>query len=339
MTEKKQRIEEVFIFDQIRLPMSAFRVIHDESKREDREEATGLWDKAFEALLDERRRQIASDPRYFDGHLLSFAFLNNGDGPSRLMGVRDTRYSTHKTMEARLLADPSSGNRLTRTQNVVAFVETADGKIVLGYRSGSSEDFGGMYLPPAGFSTHKGKVGEDYFGELSKEEIREEIGVDLKEGRMLYLGFVGGTDTRCTSVLTYTKLNHTSEEVEKLFRASNEKLRSAGKRLEHDHLIYLPIGQSDVAAFLAGDYDGELNQYAHIAFENGVFAQGPELVLGKSYQQIGEGIGGFINLMGILSGWDAANELERGVKESGIVGRISHIEPNSKLLYNKDMPL
>ena len=352
---EKQRIEEVFIFDSVnRGEDVSLSVVHSNSFPSEEEQSFGLWnDEEYRRKLLEKREQIAKHPVYYDGVNLFFDCLTRDSKGNRVMYMRDTLYSTHKTLEqtliARAVTEPNLKTRLIRTGNIVAVVETSDGKLVFGYRSGGSEDFGGMYLPPAGFTDHrkntdpnKGPVNEDFFDRLTDEEIVEEVGIDPGNKKKNYLGFVGGLETRCADTVTYVRLDQSSEQVEEAFQALNKKLRETGGRIEHDHLIYVPVDPwhfRQLGSFLTGQYSGILNPYVPIAFEDGVFVSGPEKATGKPYQQLADGIGSILNLVRFKFGDISADRLKEDIRNSELVGKFSHFDPNAKLLYNMNLPL
>ncbi|MBI2498662.1 hypothetical protein HYV88_00295 [Candidatus Woesearchaeota archaeon] len=346
MIEQRQRIEEVIIFDSVGQGENVnLRVIHSNSFPSEEEQSFGLWnDEEYRKRLLERRKQIAEHPVYYDGVNLFFDCLTIDRNGNRVMYMRDTLYSIHKTLEQTLTTRDTGSDlrtRLIRTGNVVAVVETSDGKLVFGYRSGGSEDFGGMYLPPAGFTDYrkdtdpnKGPVSEDFFDRSTDKEIREEIGINTSSLRKQYLGFVGGVETRSVAIVTYVKLNHTSEEVERAFQRLNRKLKRNGRRIEHDHLIYVPF--EPWKHFISGRYTGVLNPFVPIAFEDGLFISGPKETIGKPYQQFGEGIGSVLNYTRFRSTDSAEGDLKNRVIDSGLVRRVSYLDPNAKLLYNMD---
>ena len=354
MVDQRQRIEEVIIFDSAGQGENVnLKVIHSSSFPSEEEQSFGLWnDEEYRKRLLEMRKQIAEHPVYYDGVNLFFDCLTRDRNGNRVMCMRDTLYSTHKTLEQTLTSGtvrPDLRTRLIRTGNVVAVVETSDGKLVFGYRSGGSEDFGGMYLPPAGFTDYrkdtdpnKGPVSEDFFDKLTDEEIGEEVGIDASNKKKNYLGFVGGLETRCADTVTYVRLDQNSEQVEEAFQILNNKLRETGGRIEHDHLIYVPIDPlhfKQLGGFLTGQYSGELNPFVPIAFEDGVFVSGPEKATGKPYQQLADGIGSILNLVRFKFGDISADRLKEDIKNSGLVGKFSYLDPNAKLLYNMALPL
>ncbi len=325
-----EQLGNVYVFDSALIPIKDLQSEHNPSLGTPGEGCYGLYGGRMKADLEERISSYGkSGSQQFDGTILRFESLEIMRDKKRILRLGDMKYSTYQSLKSRLDSEPDHQHTLTQAVNIIVFVETVDGNLILGHRTGAH--MGDKYLPPAGFSDHKGRIAPVFFTELSVLEVKEELGIRLSKSQVMYAGLSAGDDSRNTTVITYARSNFSSEEIEEHFQKLNNELLAKGKKLEHLHLIHVPTDLTSITSFLCNNYSGVLNPIRGIVFEEGTCVQGPEEIIGKRYSQIGNGIGGFLCLAYKIFSPEQYLILIRQIENSGIVEEVEHVDINTKL--------
>lgn len=320
----------VYVFDSADLPMRNVDVEHTPGVHSLDDECLGFNDEALRADIEDRKRKFNPANGQFDGRLLS---LNDFDANGkRTLHVGDVMYSTYQALKSRFEKTPGQEHSLTRTVCLIAFLETRDNAFVFGHRN--SAHMGGKYLPPAGFSDHLpgSRVAKYYFEELSVEEIEEETGTHIDASKMRYAGLTSGDDSRNTTVISLSPTLHSVSDVERIFNVNNAKIVESKGRIEHEHLLYVPSDLESVARFLSGKFTGVLNPVLGIEFKDGVCVRGPELIKGKPYEQIGNGVSGLLAIMKSRVSSTDYQGLVEVVQKAG-VARVDHVSLSEKIKF------
>lgn len=326
-------IGNVYVFDSADMPVSDLQVIHSPGTRSLEDECLGFCDSEFRSAVAEKIKKINKPGSgQHDGNLLCFNGFTINEDDTRTLELCDIDFSTFQTLYDRLNLEVGQEHTLTRTVPMIGIAETSDGNFVLGHRN--TEWLPDRYLPPAGFTDRKDRdevIGSKYFAWLTKKEVEEEIAVEITEDSVRYVGLTAGDDSRNNTVILYTKLPTDTAETEDLFQRNNQRLDEKGGKIEHLHLLYLPNDLDSVTEFLCGRYSGNLNPINEINFDNGRCIRGPKEILGKSYKQIGNGIGAILSLMQQrITGTNYVN-LVNDILDSGVVDGIEHMDINEKL--------
>lgn len=323
----------VYVFDSTNIPSEELGIVHRVGETDLEKECLGLCDDQLKTDIERRRAAYgSSDSGEFDGNLLSFDELERRQDGTRILTLHDMAFSTYQALRARLGREQGHEHTLTRLITMLSVVETSDSMFPMGHRS--TNHMSGRYLPPAGFTNHSGLVDEGYFAHLAIQEIKEELGIVTNPGDVRYVGLTSGDDSRNTTVTLHVKLKENMETVQGEFAALNHRLRSGGERdkVEHEHLIFVPNDLDSMAGFLSGRYTGVLNPMQGIEFREGLCVRGPEEILGRRYEQIGNGIAGFLALMRErIKGEDYA-ALTSMIETAGVVDDVRHLDINSKLM-------
>ncbi len=326
MTQRNLK-SHVYLFDSA--PIGTNLVVHHTPKlRSLEEECYGLYDNSMKEEIDKKLAEFQKpNSGQFDGTLLSLQGFSLEDN-KRILDVVDMKYSTYQALKERLNREKGHEHTLTRCVPLIAFTETREGYFIFGHRAGNH--MSDLYLPPAGFSNHEGKVPDNYFSALSVEEIQEELGIEVNEKEVNYAGLSSGDDSRNITVITHTILSYTRKEVEEAFTELKERLSKEGKRIEHKHLIYLQAYPVALSSFLSGDYTGSLNPIRDIYFEKGYCIRGPAEIKNKKYGQIGNGIAGFLAILQQKFPEKDYKNLVKRIEESELGLKIQHMPLEKK---------
>jgi hypothetical protein len=326
-------IGRIHVFDSANIAATDLEISHRQMMRPLEVECLGLYDD--ELRDDIERRRIAYDKPgsgQYDGTLLCFdGFSINGEG-TRTLRLCDIKFSTYQALKTRLEREAGHEHTLTRLVPMISFAETSDDRLVFGHRS--TQHMPDRYLPPAGFSIHDGQIDNHYFAQLAKEEIGEEVGMEIDQESVRYVGLTSGEDSRNNTVILHARLPCDIEAVERRFQELNQSLRETGKQIEHKHLIYLPNDLDSVTQFLCGKYSGDLNPMQGINFLNGACIEGPDEIRGKQYMQIGNGMSAVLSLMKERVSAREYSGLVGQVEKSRVVDCIEHSDINVKLDVN-----
>ena len=324
---EKNSTAQVYVFDSA--PAGTNLIVRHTSRlRSLEDECFGLYDENMKNMLKSKRAEIKKPGSgQFDGMLLSLDSFSLQKG-KRILEVIDMHYSTYQTLKEQLNKELGYEHSLTRCVPLIAFTETKEGDFIFGHRAGNH--MSGLYLPPAGFSDHEGKVSENYFSELSVNEIEEELGIKIKEEDVHYAGLSAGEDSRNITVVTNSVLPYSKKEVEEIFTELKERLRKEGRKIEHKHLIYVPGYPRTIGSFLCGEYTGSLNLIRDIYFEKGNCVKGPQEILNKKYGQIGNGIGGVLAIMKQRLSKKEYSQLVNQIESSGVTPKVEHTSLEEK---------
>ena len=208
--------------------------------------------------------------------------------------------------------------------SMIAVLETADHYLVIGHRGGNHLSH--RYLFPAGFLPYHGDITPAYFRNICREEFLEEIGINFDD--VSYIGLTGDTrDSFLDVCIFYGKTSLSRTQIQQAWETN-------GAKDEHSHLIYIPSFSESVLEFLSGNFTGEVNPFMNIHFKKGICISGPQEILGKSYQQIENGVGAsaaYLSLYNSLT--DIQSQLRHlvslnileGVVTKNINGGLSHL--------------
>ncbi|MFH1503233.1 MAG: hypothetical protein ABIE36_01090 [Candidatus Diapherotrites archaeon] len=325
-----EKIGQIYVFDRANIPSCELRINHSSRTRSLEEECLGLYDQTLSEDIRDRAASYGNhESGQFDGKLLCLRGFKVNQDNSRTLYLCDVNYSTYQALKARLDKEPEHKHTLTRTAPIIGIAETSDGMLILGHRS--TQHMPDRYLPPAGFTDHNGQIDETYFAHLAKEEIEEEVGVNVEPNSIRYIGLTAGDDSRNNTITLYTHLPFDMESVERTFSELNQKLVENREGIEHKHLIYLPSDLESVKHFLCGNYTGNLNPLRDIRFDQGICVSGPEEILGKQYKQIGNGMASLLCFIQNRVSHEAYSSLVQEIEASGIVEGVEHLDINEKL--------